>query len=66
MEQPEGIEIKNTFGLWSSSLDNAIKHGGDLTIEAIKTFDFKFDRKHIVIDTKIHMLISGFSPAILG
>lgn len=66
IEQPSNDDIKSTFGLWAASLDDAVKYGGEITREAIKCFDLKFDRKYIIVDTKIHMLIPGFSPAILG
>lgn len=66
IEQPTVAEIQNTFGLWNASLDDALKYGGDLTKAAIGAMDLKFDRKYIVVDTKIHMLMPNFSPAIGG
>lgn len=66
MEQPAESEIKNTFGLWNASYDDAIKYGGDITREAVRHMELRHDRKHIIVDTKIHMLMPGWSPAILG
>jgi hypothetical protein len=64
--QPSTDEVKTTFGLWNSSYDDAIKFGGDLTREALRAMNLRHDRKHIIVDTKIHMLMPGFSPAIPG
>jgi hypothetical protein len=66
IEQPTALEIKNTFGLWNASFDDAIKYGGDLTRVALQAMDLRHDRKHIIVDTKIHMLMPGWSPAIPG
>lgn len=66
MEQPTDLEVKNTFSLWNASYDDAVRYGGDITREALRTMNIRHDRKHIVIDTKIHMLMPGWSPAILG
>lgn len=66
MEQPPQDLIKNTFGLYNASMEDAIKFGGDLTREALKAIKLKNNRKYVVVDTKIHMLMPGFMPAILG
>lgn len=66
IEQPPVDEIKNTFGLWNASLDDALRYGGELTRVAIGAMDLKFDRKYIVVDTKVHMLIPHSIPAIGG
>lgn len=66
IEQPSTETIKNTLGLWGASLEDALKYGGDLTRDALGVMDLKFDRKYIVVDTKIHMLMPNFSPAING
>lgn len=66
MEQPDSNEIKSTFGLWNASLDDAIKFGGNVTRQALQAINLRHDRKNIIVDTKIHMLMPGFSPAILG
>ena len=64
--QPTTDEIKTTFGLWNASYDDAIKFGGDVTREALRAMNLRHDRKNIVVDTKVHMLMPGFSPAIPG
>lgn len=66
IEQPPTEVIKNTPALWNASLDDALKYGGELTRAAIGAMDLKFDRKYIIVDTKIHMLMPGFYPAIPG
>lgn len=66
IEQPSQTEIKNTFGLWNASYDDAIRYGGELTRYALRKMNLRHDRKNIVIDTKIHMLMPGWSPAIPG
>jgi hypothetical protein len=64
IEQPSTEIIKNTPQLWNASLEDALKYGGELTKAAIGAMDLKFDRKYIIVDTKIHMLMPGFYPAI--
>jgi hypothetical protein len=66
IEQPTDNEIKNTFGLWNASLDDAVRYGGEITRQAIKAMNLRHDRKNIIVDTKIHMLMKGWSPSILG
>jgi hypothetical protein len=66
IEQPSEELVKNTLGLHNASLDDALKYGGELTRAAIGAMNLKFDKKHIVVDTKIHMLLPGMCPAIPG
>lgn len=66
MEQPPATELKNTFGLWNASLDDAVRYGGEITRLAIQTMNLRHDRKHIIVDSKVHMLMKGMSPAIPG
>ena len=66
IEQPTSADIKSTLGLWNASLDDAVRYGGDLTREAIGAMNLRHDRKNIIVDTKIHMLMKGMSPAIPG
>ena len=37
-----------------------------MTREAIGAMNMRHDRKNIIVDTKIHMLMKGMSPAIPG
>ncbi len=66
IEAPSVSEIKNTFGLWNASLDDAMRYGGELTRQSIRAMNLRYDRKHIIVDTKVHMLMVGMSPAIPG
>jgi hypothetical protein len=66
IEQPSTNEIKSTPSLWNASLEDALKYGGDLTRESIGALNLKFDRKYIIVDTKIHMLMPNFYPSIPG
>ncbi len=66
MEQPTTAELKTTFGLWNASYDDAIRYGGDVTREALRAMNIRHDRKNVIVDTKIHMLMKGMSPAIPG
>lgn len=59
-------DIKNTFGLFRASLEDALFYGGDVTRYALSLMNFRNDRKHIVVDTKIHNLMRGMCPAIPG
>ena len=66
IEQPSQELIKNTLGLHNASLDDALKYGGELTRSAIGAMNLTMKKKHIIVDTKIHMLIPGMCPAIPG
>lgn len=66
IEDPDDATIKSTPALWNCDLDTAIKYGGELTRAALGAMDLRGDRKHIVVDTKTHMLMPGFYPGIPG
>ena len=66
IEEPPVSELKNTFGLWNASYDDAIRYGGAITREALQAMDIRHDRKNVIVDTKIHMLMKGMCPAIPG
>lgn len=66
IEQPSDQEVKNTPGLWNCSLEDAVKYGGDLTRAALSAMNLLGDRAYTIVDTKIHMLMPGFCPAIPG
>ncbi|MDF3254979.1 hypothetical protein [Bacillus velezensis] len=66
VEQPSQELIKNTPALHNASLEDALKFGGELTRQAIGTMDLTFSKKHIIVDTKVHMLMPAFSPALSG
>lgn len=60
--------IKTTPSLLQASLQDAVTFGGQLTRQALGAIakSMHFDRKYIVVDTKVHMLMPGFMPAIPG
>lgn len=66
IEQPSQELIKNTLGLHNASLEDALKYGGELTRSAIGAMNLTMKKKHIIVDTKIHMLLPGMCPAIPG
>lgn len=63
---PDQGMIKATPALWQADLDTAVRYGGDLTRDALSAMNLRGDRRHIVVDTKVHMLMPGFMPAIPG
>jgi len=66
IEPPSQTEVKSSTQMVNASLDDALKYGGDLTRLAISQMNLRFDRKYVVVDTKVHMLMPGMSPAIPG
>lgn len=60
--------IKTTPSLLQASMDDAVAFGGQLTRQALGAIarSMKFDRNYVVVDTKVHMLMPGFMPAIPG
>src|SRR4051794_6847809 len=66
IDPPSQELIKNTLGLWNASPEDAVKYGGDLTRAALGAVKLHNDRKHVVVDTKIHMLMPGMIPSIPG
>ena len=66
ISQPSEELIKNTPSLHNASLEDAIKYGGELTKQALSAMNLTFSKKHIIVDTKVHMLMPKFSPALSG
>ena len=66
IEPPTEDVLRNTLGLWCASPEDAIRYGGEATRAAIGAMDLRGDRKYIVVDTKVHMLMPGMLPAIPG
>lgn len=66
IEAPSEELVANTLGLHNASVEDAVRYGGDLTRAALSAMVLGNDRKYIVVDTKIHMLMPGFCPAIPG
>lgn len=65
-EEPSSDLVRSSLGLLNASVEDTLKYGGDIAKAAISLMNFRNDRKYIVIDTKIHMLMPGFIPAIPG
>jgi len=66
ISQPSEDLVKNTPSLWQADLDTAILFGGELTRQALGAMNIRGDKKYIVVDTKVHMLMPGQCPAIPG
>lgn len=66
IEQPSSDLIRNTLGLVNASVEDAVRYGGDITKAALGVMNLKNDRKNIVVDVKVHMLMKGMCPAIPG
>lgn len=66
IEEPSVDLIKNTFGLFRASVEDALRYGGDITREAIGAMNIRNDKKYVLVDVKVHMLMQGFCPAIPG
>lgn len=66
IDEPDQDLIKNTFGLFRASVEDALRYGGDITREAINAMNIRNDKKYVLVDVKVHMLMKGFCPAIPG
>jgi hypothetical protein len=63
---PTQEAIKATPGLFRASLEDAFTYGGDVTREALGAVKLVGDKKHVVVDVKVHMLMPDMVPAIPG
>lgn len=66
IEQPSQDIVKATPSLWQADLDTAALFGGELTRHALGAMNIRGDKKYVVVDTKVHMLMPGQCPAIPG
>lgn len=66
ISDPDQGTIQNTPSLFRASLEDAFRYGGELTRAALGAMNLRGDRKHIIVDTKVHMLMPGFRPGIPG
>lgn len=66
IEQPSQDIVKNTISLWQADFDTAIRCGGELTRAALSAMNIIGDKKYVLVDTKVHMLMPGQCPAIPG
>ena len=68
----EGVDVtdewllEGTPNLRNASLPNAVLFGGPVVKAALEQAPIVGDRKHIVVDTKVSMLMPGWTPAIPG
>lgn len=58
--------IESSLNLRQVSLEDAARYGGLITRQALGAMNLRGDRKHIVVDTKVHLLMPGWVPAIPG
>lgn len=66
IEQPPQDVVKNTPSLWQADLDTAIRYGGELTRAALGAMEIRGDKRFVLVDTKVHMLMPGQCPSIPG
>ena len=58
--------IEASLNLRQASLEDAVRYGGPITRAALDAMTFHGDRKYIVVDTRISMLLPGSYPSIPG
>lgn len=66
IEEPSQEIIESSLNLRQVSLEDAARYGGSITKNALGAMNFRGDRKHIIVDTKVHLLMPGWVPAIPG
>jgi hypothetical protein len=66
MATPSQDAIENSLNLRQVSLEDAARYGGSVTRSALGLLNLRGDRKHVVVDTKIHFLMKGMCPSIPG
>jgi hypothetical protein len=66
IEEPSQELIETSLNLRQVSLEDAVRYGGPITRAALGAMKFHGDRKYIIVDTKVHLLMPKFTPAIPG
>lgn len=66
IDMPGPGEIRATLGLLNASPEDALRYGGPITRAALSAMQLRHDRRHVVVDVKVHMLLPGMCPAIPG
>lgn len=66
IEEPSQELIETSLNLRQVSLEDAVRYGGPITREALGAIKLHGDRKYVVVDTKVHLLMPGWIPAIPG
>lgn len=64
--EPSQELIEASLNLRQASLEDAARYGGAITREALGAMNLRGDRKYVIVDTKIHLLMPGWVPAIPG
>lgn len=64
--EPSQDVIEASFNLDRASVEDALRYGGPITTQALAAMNLRHDRKHIVVDTKVALLLPGMYPAIPG
>ena len=66
MPTPSQDAIENTLNLRQVTLEDAARYGGSVTRSALGLLELHGDRKHVIVDTKVHFLMPGMCPSIPG
>lgn len=66
IEDPSPDLIETALNLRQVSPEDAARYGGPITRAALGAMDLRGDRKHIIVDTKVPLLMPGWVPAIPG
>jgi hypothetical protein len=66
IDQPPQDLVKATPSLWQADLETAALFGGELTRHALGAMKIRGDKKYVVVDSKVHLLMPGQCPAIPG
>lgn len=64
--EPSQELIETSLNLRQVSLEDAARYGGPITKQALGAMNLRGDRKYVVVDTKVHLLMPGWIPAIPG
>ena len=62
----DASQIEGTPNLRRASLDKAVLFGGPLVRACVEDAPLIGDRKHVIVDTKVSLLMPGWMPAIPG
>lgn len=66
IEEPSQELIETSLNLRQVSLEDAARYGGPITRAALGAIKLHGDRNYVVVDTKVHLLMPKFVPAIPG
>lgn len=63
---PSQDQIEEIPNIRQASVEDAIEHGGPVLAATLSAMNLRGDRRHIIVDTKVHLLMPGWIPAIPG